>query len=69
MQQSFKMIDKESIKDQVFEEVFVCALQSNQKGLTCYPMTLYKRESTADIFLGIFNFFSVKLFYKAALNN
>ena len=28
-----------------------------QKGLTQYPMTLYKRESTADIFLWIFHSF------------
>ena len=28
-------------------------LWKNQKGLTRYPVTLYKRNSTADIFLGI----------------
>ena len=32
-------------------------LWKNQKGSTHYPMTLYKRDSTADVFLGIFNFF------------
>ena len=32
-------------------------LLKNQKGSTPYPMTLYKRDSTADIFHGIFNIF------------
>ena len=32
-------------------------LQKNQKSSTCYPITLIKRDSTADIFLEIFNFF------------
>ena len=32
-------------------------LWKNQKGSTCYPMILYKRDSTADIFLRIFKFF------------
>ena len=31
-------------------------LLKNQKGSTCYPMTLFKRDSTADIFIGILNF-------------
>ena len=29
----------------------------NQKSSTCYPMTLFKGDSTADILLEIFNFF------------
>ena len=36
----------------------------NQNGSICYPMVLYKRCSTADIFLGIFFFFFDKLFRK-----
>ena len=32
-------------------------LWENQKGLTCYPMSLYKRDSTTDISLWIFKFF------------
>ena len=34
----------------------------NQKGLTCYPMTLFKQDSTTDIFLEIFNFFWTSYF-------
>ena len=37
-------------------------LWKNQKGSNRYPMILYKRDSTADIFSSIFNFFSDKLF-------
>ena len=33
-------------------------LWKNQKGSTRYPMILYKWDSTADIFLWMFNFFS-----------
>ena len=43
-------------------------LWKNHKGSTCYPMTLYKRDSIADIFLGTLTFFSDKLFHKTALN-
>ena len=32
-------------------------LWRNQKGSNRYPMILYKRDSTADIFLSIFKFF------------
>ena len=32
-------------------------LWKNRKGSTRYPMSLYKRDSTVDIFLGIFNYF------------
>ena len=32
-------------------------LWKNQKGSTRYPMILYKRDSTADIFLLMFSFF------------
>ena len=32
-------------------------LSNNQKGSTCYPMTLIKRDSVDDIFLEILNFF------------
>ena len=32
-------------------------LWKNQKDSTHYPMTLYKQDSTTDVFLGIFNFF------------
>ena len=38
-------------------------LWKNQKGLTRYLMTLYKRDSTADIFFGILPFFLDKLFH------
>ena len=41
----------------------------NQKGSTCYPMILYKRDSTVDIFLRIFKFFWDKLFHKTAPNH
>ena len=41
-------------------------LWKNQEGSTCYAMILYKRDSTADIFLWIFKFFSDKLFQKTA---
>ena len=44
-------------------------LWKNEKGSTRYPMTLYKRDSTSDIFLGIFNSFLGKLFYKTAPNH
>ena len=33
-------------------------LWKNQKGSTRYPMILYKRDTTADIFLWMFNCFS-----------
>ena len=33
------------------------------------PRHLYKRDSTTDIFLRIFNFFSDKLFHKTAPNH
>ena len=36
-------------------------LWKNQKGSTRYPMILYRWDSTADIFLWIFKFFSEKL--------
>ena len=39
-------------------------LCKNQKGLTCYPMSLYKRDSTADISLWIFKFFRTSYFTK-----
>ena len=42
-------------------------LWKNQKGLTYYLMTLYKRDSTADIFLKTFKFFFDNVFYKTAL--
>ena len=42
-------------------------LWKNQEGSTHYPMILYKRDSTADIFVSIF--FSDKLFYKTAPNH
>ena len=42
-------------------------LWKNQKGSTRYPMILYKRDSTAYIFVSIF--FSDKLFYKTAPNH
>ena len=32
-------------------------LWKNQKSLTCYPITLFKWDSIAEIFLEIFNFF------------
>ena len=32
-------------------------LWKNQKGTTCYPMALFKRDSTAEIFLETFIFF------------
>ena len=38
----------------------------NQRGSTCYPKMLYKWDSTTDIFLWIFKFFSDKLFHKTA---
>ena len=41
----------------------------NQKCSIRYPMTLYKRGSTADIFLGIFSSFSNKRFHEAASNH
>ena len=44
-------------------------LRKNQKGSTRYLMTLYKRDSTADIFLETFKFFLDKVFHKAALNH
>ena len=44
-------------------------LWENQKGSTRYAMVLYKRDSTADIFLRMFIFFSDKLFHKAAPNH
>ena len=37
-------------------------LWKHQKGSSRYPMILYKRDSTADFFLKIFNFFSDELF-------
>ena len=40
------------------------SLQKNQKSLTCYPITLFKRDSTADIFLEKFNFFWTSYFKK-----
>ena len=44
-------------------------LRKNQRGFTLYLTTLYKRNFTADIFLGIFSFFfSDKLLHKAAPN-
>ena len=43
-------------------------LWRNQKGLTRYLMILYKRDSTADIFLLVFKFFSDKLFHKTVPN-
>ena len=44
-------------------------LWKNQKGSTCYPMILYKRDSTVDIFLQIFKFFWDKLFHRTAPNH
>ena len=44
-------------------------LKKNEKGLTRYPVTLVKWESTADIFLGMFYLFLEKLFPKKALNS
>ena len=38
----------------------------NQRGSTCYPAILYAWDSTTDIFLWIFKFFSEKLFHKTA---
>ena len=43
-------------------------LWKNQKGSTCYLKTLYKRDSTTDNFLGIFNFFG-QVFHKTAPNH
>ena len=40
-----------------------------QKDLARYPMALYKRDSTTDIFFGIFKFFSDKLFHKTTPNH
>ena len=39
-------------------------LWKNEKGLTCYRMTLFKQDSTADIFLEIFIFFFGKAISK-----
>ena len=44
-------------------------LWKNQEGSTCYPMILYKQDSTAVVFLWIFKFFSDKLFHKTAPNH
>ena len=45
-------------------------LWKNQKGSTRYFMTLlYRRDSTADIFLKVFNYFWDKLFHKTAPND
>ena len=39
-------------------------LWKNQKSYTCYPITLFKWDSIADIFLEIFNFFWTSYFQK-----
>ena len=39
------------------------------ESLTCYPMFLCKRDSTADIFLWTFKLFLDKLFHKAVPNH
>ena len=39
-------------------------LWKNQKGSSCYPMTLFKWDSTADIFLEIFDLFWTHYFKK-----
>ena len=39
-------------------------LWKNQKGSTCYPTTLFKRDSITDNFLEIFNFFWASYFKK-----
>ena len=39
-------------------------LWKNQESSTCYPMTLFKWDSTADIFLKIFNIFWTSYFKK-----
>ena len=44
-------------------------LWKNQKGSTRYPMIFYKWDSTADIFLWIFNFFSDKLISQNSSKN
>ena len=44
-------------------------LWRNQKGSSRYAMILYKRDSTADILLSIFKFFSDKLFQKIVPNH
>ena len=44
-------------------------LWKNQEDSTRYPITLYKRNSVADISLGTLKFFSEKLFHKTALNH
>ena len=44
-------------------------LWKTQKGSTRYLVTLYKRNSTADIFLETFKFFLGKVFHKTALNH
>ena len=44
-------------------------LWKNQKSLTPYPMILYKLDSTAEIFLGIFNFFRTTYFTKQLQTN
>ena len=42
-------------------------LWKNQKGSTCYPMILDKRDSTADIFLWISNFFFLESYFTKQL--
>ena len=44
-------------------------LWKNQKGWTRFPMTLYERDSTTDILLGIFKYFFDKLLHKTARNH
>ena len=39
-------------------------LWKNRKSSTCYPISLFKRDSTADIFLQIFNFSWTSCFKK-----
>ena len=39
-------------------------LWKNEKSSTCYPINLFKRDSTADIFLEKFNFLWISYFKK-----
>ena len=39
-------------------------LWKNQKGSICYPITLFKRDLTADIFIEMFNFLWARYFKK-----
>ena len=74
MQQSFNTTDQESIlRSDIWGGIHMCTTEllpcKNQKGLTRYLVTLFKRDSTADIFLEIFKFFLDKVFHKTTLNH